>query len=386
MKRFLLAIALFLTACSNAAPTPSATHQTPTALTARTTVNAPSTSTPLSTSTSEPTSLPSPTATATATATRTPTPSASPTATATATATPLPTATSTPDPYAGLTVADLATRDYGGGVLTVEETLAANGIFTRTLVSHPSDGLTVYGFMNTPVGEGPFPVVVVNHGYVSPAGYSTLAYTTRYADALARAGYIAIHPNYRNYPPSDEGPNPFRIGYTVDVLNLVALVRDQAGQPGPLQRADRENIGLWGHSMGGGVTLRAITVDPEIKAAVLYGSMSGDEKKNHEKILIWSNGERGQEELNTPEEDLERISPIFHLERIRSAVSVHHGELDGTVPLEWSVDLCQRLDALGKTVECFTYPGQPHTFRGDGDQLFIQRIIAFFDRFLKNDA
>jgi dipeptidyl aminopeptidase/acylaminoacyl peptidase len=127
-------------------------------------------------------------------------------------------------------------------------------------------------------------------------------------------------------------------------------------------------------------------VDPSIKAAVLYGSMSGDEKKNHEKILIWTNGQRGQEELNTPEEDLERISPIFHLDRIESAISVHHGELDGTVPLEWSVDLCQRLDELGKTVECFTYPGQPHTFRGDSDQLFIQRIIAFFDRFLKNDT
>jgi dipeptidyl aminopeptidase/acylaminoacyl peptidase len=45
--------------------------------------------------------------------------------------------------------------------------------------------------------------------------------------------------------------------------------------------------------------------------------------------------------------------------------------------------LCARLTALGKSVECFTYPGQPHTFFGDGDQLFIQRTIAFFDTHLK---
>jgi dipeptidyl aminopeptidase/acylaminoacyl peptidase len=138
--------------------------------------------------------------------------------------------------------------------------------------------------------------------------------------------------------------------------------------------------------MGGGVALRAITVDPDVKAAVLYGSMSGDERKNHERILTWSGGQRGQEELATPEEDLQRISPIFHLERIRAAVSIHHGEGDATVPPEWSTELCVRLGELGKTAECFTYPGQPHTFRGEGDLLFSQRVTAFFDRLLKRES
>jgi dipeptidyl aminopeptidase/acylaminoacyl peptidase len=172
----------------------------------------------------------------------------------------------------------------------------------------------------------------------------------------------------------------------VDVLNLVAVIEEQGGQPGPLQAADPHNIGLWGHSMGGGITLRAITVAPQIKAAVLYGSMSGDERKNHEKILVWSGGQSGQEELDTPEEDLQRISPIYHLARIAAAVSVHHGELDGTVPPEWSAELCQRLEGLGKAVECFSYPGQPHTFQGEGDQLFMRRVIEFFDRYLKGGA
>ena len=50
------------------------------------------------------------------------------------------------------------------------------------------------------------------------------------------------------------------------------------------------------------------------------------------------------------------------------------------MPLEWSLDLCRRLEDLGKTVECFTYQGLPHTFRGAGDQLFMQRTVDFFDR------
>jgi dipeptidyl aminopeptidase/acylaminoacyl peptidase len=313
------------------------------------------------------------------------TPTPTPTPTPTATPTPTSTLTPTPDPYAGLTIAGLAAREYGGGEMRVEEVLAVTDAFTRSLITYPSDGLTIYGFMNVPrpvEGEGPFPVVIVLHGYISPDVYTTLAYTARYADALARAGYIAIHPNLRNFPPSDEGPDPFRVGIATDVLNLIALVREHGGKPGPLEQADPQRIGVWGHSMGGGAAIRVITVDPGIKAAVLYGSMSADERQNYERIQEWSSGERGAEELATPEEDLRRISPIYHLERIQAAVSIHHSDADATVPLEWSLDLCERLEALGKTVECFTYEGLPHTFNGAGDQLFMQRYIDFFDRHL----
>jgi len=221
------------------------------------------------------------------------------------------------------------------------------------------------------------------HGYINPAVYNTLDYTTRYADALARAGYLVLHPNLRNYAPSDTGPNPFRAGYAVDVLNLAALAREQGGRPGPLAAADAGVVGLWGHSMGGGISIRAMTASPGVRAVALYGAMSGDEQANYERILAWSGGSDGPEELATPPEDLERISPIYHLERVQAAVSIHHGEADGTVPVIWSLDLCERLKALGKTAECYTYPGQPHTFVGDGDQLFMARVQAFFDAWLR---
>jgi dipeptidyl aminopeptidase/acylaminoacyl peptidase len=283
-----------------------------------------------------------------------------------------------------LTIADLTSRTYGGGELSIEEVMAVTAAFTRSLVSYPSEGLTLYGFMNTPQGQGPFPVALVMHGYIPPENYNTIAYTTRYADALAQAGYLVIHPNYRNYPPSDEGPDPFRVDHSVDVLNLIAIIRAQAGQPGPLQMADPSFIGMLGHSMGGGITLRTITISNQVQAAALYGAMSGDEQRNYEKIFEWSGGQRGLEEMNTPAEDLQRISPIFYLDRISAAVSIHHGDNDGTVPLAWSVELCDQLQALTKVVECFTYPGQPHTFQGEGDQLFMQRVVDFFKRVQEN--
>jgi len=314
-----------------------------------------------------------------------------PSGTSTAVATATPTNTSTPDPYAAYTLEYLAGRSYGGGELQVIETMGVNSFFTRTLVAFPSDGLSMYGFMNTPqdsrrtfTPEGGLAVIITLHGYVPTEGYNTLDYTTGYADVLARAGFLVIHPNLRGYPPSEDGDNLYRVGMAIDILNLIANIKEQAGKPGPLALADPNAIGIWGHSMGGGISTRVITISPDVQAAVLYGAMSGDEQQNYERIYnYFSNRTRGLEELNTPPEAFQRISPIHFLGRIQAAVSIHHGQNDLDVPLAWSQDLCQRLQALGITVECFTYEGQPHTFYGDGEQLFNQRAIQFFDQILR---
>jgi len=334
------------------------------------------------------------------TATSTPTPQPVPTKTATISPTPAPTetptVTPTPDPYAAYAIEYLDQRSYGGeGQVEIIETLGENDYFTRYLFSYPSDGLMIYGFLNIPKGQGTqtdsdnalpeaYPVVIALHGYIDPEIYDTIDYTTRYADSLAREGYLVLHPNLRGYPPSDDGGNLFRVGMAVDVLNLIALVVAQAGQPGALEHADASRIGLWGHSMGGGISTRVMTVSSDVDAVVLYGAMSGDDRANFERIYgYFSNGTRGLEELDAPEEAFQRISPINYLDQVNAAVSIHHGKLDPDVPLAWSLDLCRRLRDLQVEVECFTYDGQAHTFHGEGDVLLMQRTVLFYDRYLK---
>ncbi|MCB8945092.1 MAG: alpha/beta fold hydrolase [Ardenticatenaceae bacterium] len=296
------------------------------------------------------------------------------------------TATITPDPYAPLTIAALAAREYGGGLLDIVDTLEPLDeaeTFTRYLITYPSDGLTIHGYMAVPKEGGKFPVAIVLHGYIDPADYETIAYTRRYVDSLAEAGYFVIHPNFRNYPPSDSGDNPYRIGYAIDVLNLIAIIREQSQDPfGYLRRADADDINLWGHSMGGGVALRVITVNNEdyLQTAVLYASMSGDEALNYERIREWTGGANGPFEMAASPEMLQAISPIYHLDRIHAAISIHHSEADETVPIAWSNDLCAQLQTLQKPVECFTYYAIPHTFRGSGDALFMERVIRFFNQ------
>lgn len=358
-----LAASLWLSACT---PPPAAD---PAALNSATTQ--PATVQLLPSPTSRPSLVPTPTPSP-----RSPTPTATPTLTPTATVTP--TATLNP-----LSIAGLAARAYGGGALQIDKTLQVTQAFTRTLIGYPSDGLHIAGFMNTPAGPGPFPVVIVLHGFIEPENYVLTPYTTSYADALARAGYLVIHPNLRNFPPSDNSSDLFRTGLAIDALNLIALVKQQAGQPGPLALAQPDAIGLWGHSMGGGVALRVLATSSDVDAAVLASAVSGDDKANFDYLFRATKGVKGKEERSTPDEVVAQIAPIHHLDRVQAPVSIHHGRQDPGIPVTTSEELCQRLRILEKPVECFLYPNEAHIFGPAGTELLMQRSIEFFDRHLK---
>jgi len=294
-----------------------------------------------------------------------------------------PTLSPTPDPYYLYTNEYLRSRLYGGGKIEFLEVLEQNIFFTRYSIRYFSDGLSIHGFANIPNDEGPHPVIIALHGYIDPAIYYTLDYTTHYADALANAGYIVLHPNLRGYPPSDDGENLFRVGMAIDVLNLIGIVKTQSGAAGdPLQNANPNLIGLWGHSMGGRISTRVLTVSDDIRAAVLYAAMSGDEQKNYEAIREWSGDTRGLDELYIPTEVLPRVSSMYFFDHITAAVSIHHGMADQLVPVEWSVLTCDQLKSLGKNVECRYYENMPHTFYGKGDEEFIQNTVRFFSEYL----
>jgi len=312
------------------------------------------------------------TATPTITLTPTPTPTIAPTATVNR----LITLTPTPEPYRDLYMETLMARKYGGGVL--EDMGNLNGAlgFTRKLFRYRSDGLDLYGFINIPAGEGPFPVIVMAHGYIDPAEFSTLDYSVRYADALTEAGYIAIHPNLRGYGPSQNGENVLGIGDTIDVLNLIALVRQQAGSEGLLKTADGERIGLWGHSMGGAIVMRTLIADTQVKAGLLYASINMDEAIN---LSHFDKDGRGNEKVEASRAVLSLLSPKDYLDAVEVPVAIFHGGKDEVVPATWSRNLCTMLSDMNKNVTCWEYPDQLHTFQNSGDTQFIGEMIAFFE-------
>lgn len=281
-----------------------------------------------------------------------------------ATPTLIPEATSTPEPNE-FSLEALKNRTYGNGEFTVDRLWYTYDLFERYYVIYDSDDLSIHGYVNVPYGKGPHPVIIALHGYIQPEEYVTLDYTTRYADDLAQAGYIVLHPNLRNFPPSDslDRRRDSNTGYTIDVLNLLAYLRKMAGKEGIFESADFNRIGIWGHSIGGSIAMRTMSVEPDtFKAAVLYGTVS----QRYGTILD--------------------SSDIYNFSEVESKFSVHHGENDDVIPVEQSQKLCGQLEQLGKDHECYYYEGQPHTFNRDqwADPLFKQRTIEFFDKYVKN--
>jgi len=276
-----------------------------------------------------------------------------------------PTSTIVPTPILNpFSLESLARRSYGDGEFNIEYTWERQEEFVRYKVNYSSDNLTIHGFVNIPEGKGPFPVVVALHGYILASQYETLDYSTRYADSIARTGYIVLHPNMRNSPPSDSVRRirDYQSGYTIDVMNMLAHVREMAGQPGIFENADLSRIGIWGHSLGGGTALRVVGLVDEIKAAVLYAAVS----------QRYTNASTGIE--------------IFDYEGNNAAFSIHHGQDDEVISVDWSQKLCEQLQDAGKQPECYFYDDQPHTFyrQGEGDALFIKRTIEFLDIYLKD--
>ena len=167
-------------------------------------------------------------------------------------------------------------RDYKntGSKLTLEETLDPGINYSRYIASYISEGNKIYGLLTVPDGDVPdtgWPLIMFNHGYIPPTQYATTERYVTYQDGFARSGYITFKSDYRGHGRSEGqaaggyGSN----GYTIDVLNaLVTLEHYTRGVTPPIDNlfVDRKRIGMWGHSMGGFITLRAMVVRPEIKA------------------------------------------------------------------------------------------------------------------------
>lgn len=286
------------------------------------------------------------------------------------------------DQYTQYTIGALRVHAYGGGQVEDLGVMTQNGTFTRHSIRYKSDGLNIYGFVNVPRGNGPFPVIVMIHGFVDPATYQTLDYTTDLADAFASNGYLVLHPNLRNFPPSDNGDAMFRAGYAIDVLNLIALMRENSGKPGLFEKANAARIGLWGHSLGGEIALKVAVVAPYINAVLLYSSLSGDEKKNSQLMKILAGTSENLKELQAPDQVFDAVSPDRFYRDIHAAVQLHQGTADTTVPVAWAKETCQKLGDVGVDLRCFYYQGAEHTFVSRYWVDFGPRTDVFFQKYL----
>ena len=340
--------------------------------------------------------LPSPTPT------QTPLPTESPTPTPTPAPTDTPTPTATPTPSHPLAIETMRQQTYPGSEITIERTLQPGANYDRYVASYLSEGFRIYALLTVPRGqkpEGGWPVILFNHGYIPPAQYRTTERYVAYVDALARSGYIVFRSDYRGHGNSEgEAANGYATpAYTIDVLNAVAAIK---GFPD----ADPSRIGMWGHSMGGGITLRIMVTTSDVKAGVIWaGTVASYPELLKRRWAAAGAGEGSPlptlepnsrrwewvpemlESYGAPEENpafYAAISPNTYLADLSGPVQLHHGTADASVPVAYSEMLAAQIEAVGKPVELFTYQGDNHNISGNFSRA-MTRSVRFFDTYVK---
>jgi fermentation-respiration switch protein FrsA (DUF1100 family) len=351
-------------------------------------------------------------ATSTSVASVTPAPSATPAATATPTASGSTTNSTSdngertieeqwalragPDDPHPLTIEYLRGQEYPGSEITIEQTLSAGSNYNRYLVSYRSEGLKIYAYMTIPLGAKPatgWPVVVFNHGYIPPTVYRPTERYIAYQHAFASNGYIVFRPDYRGHADSEgEAVGAYSDpGYTIDVLNAISSVKAHSD-------ADPNRLGLWGHSMGGYITARAMVVRDDIKAGVIWAGVVGSypdmleswTRRNTVPSSIPQRARRWRqvlvEQYGAPDENPEfwaSISANNYLGDLSGPIQLHHGTNDADVPVLFSELLYNETLTAGKTAEFYIYQGDDHNLSANLSTA-LQRSVAFFDQYVKN--
>lgn len=297
-----------------------------------------------------------------------------------------------------LSIEYMRKQSYPGSDLTIEETLSSGSNYNQYIASYYSEGLKIYALLTIPKGKKPddgWPVILFNHGYISPEVYSTTQRYLSYVDAFARNGYIVFKPDFRGNGKSEgqAGSAYYSTSYVIDDLNALSSIKKYPD-------ANPDKIGVWGHSMGGNITLKDLVIAPnDIKAAVIWGGVVGsynDLINNWQHRVsyqpapedLYLRNKNRQDLINkygTPQSNpvfWNSIDPTNFVSDITAPVQLDVGGADNEVPNDFSKSLYDKLQSLGKVSEYYVYPGSDHNI-SQGFNLAMQRSISFFDSYLK---
>jgi pimeloyl-ACP methyl ester carboxylesterase len=288
---------------------------------------------------------------------------------------------------------------------------ALQGIQQQVL-SFSVDGLRQFALVLQPEGPAPengWPTLLINHGHhPNPQQYGRIANgeTNRPGDyyralplAFARQGFLVLVPDFRGHNDS-EGAEFARGPLESNWYSRDSIVAFRAMDSIP--QASRKNRFMWGHSMGGAVTLRAIlALGNRVKAASIWSSTTTDSHKgalyyslNHPDIEDSLSGSKTA--LNTLRSETTALPFDYisdqgdasrFINELETPINIHHSVLDlKSTPYHWSVELAGKLFASNKSYNLYSYKGDRHLFEGENLSTAIHRDIAFFKSLLTKES
>lgn len=246
----------------------------------------------------------------------------------------------------------------------------------------------ISGLLNVPEKGGNDPVIVMFRGFVDKRAYITGEGTRNSGEYFAQNGFITMSPDFLGYGESDKASNSSiedRFQTYVTAVTLLFSVKNLNSALESIRhntRANTEQIGIWGHSNGGQITLSVLEITGKPYPTVLWAPVS---KPFPYSVLYYTdefddNGKALRRVLADFEKDydIEKYSLTNYYRWINAPIQLHQGDADEAVPQKWSDQLMKKLKTLNKNIVYFTYHGENHNFNLGSWTTVINRSLSFF--------
>jgi dipeptidyl aminopeptidase/acylaminoacyl peptidase len=268
--------------------------------------------------------------------------------------------------------------------LTTSSTAPAGLVEPKLHRFESFDGESIPVFLFSPVGEGPFPVVVMVHG--GPEAQWVPEWHVNYvplAQHLVSRGYAVAVPNVRGSTGYGK-----RYEHLDDIALRLDSVRDLAALHHWLaerQEIDGSRAVLYGRSYGGYMVLAGLAFQPQLWAAGIESVGISNLVAFLENTSPYRRAVREREygSLERDRDFLVEASPITHVDAMRAPLFIQHGANDPRVPLAESEEIARVLREKGIRCELVVYPDEGHSIAKLSNRIdSFTRAVAFLDEVL----
>ncbi|MFQ1003044.1 S9 family peptidase [Modestobacter sp. SSW1-42] len=248
----------------------------------------------------------------------------------------------------------------------------------RETTATAPDGYPVHGWVTTPPGPGPHPVLLTVHGGpFAQYGWTLFDETQAYVEA----GYAVLMCNPRG--SSGYGQAHGRVIKEhmgeLDADDVLAFLDAALTDPA----LDSSRVGLMGGSYGGYMTTLLLGRTDRFVAGI-------SERAFNDPVSFVGSSDIGfffpDEYVGTDPERIAAQSPMAHAHRITTPTLVVHSEEDWRCPLEQGTRLYVELKRRGVPTELLLFPGEGHELSRSGRPAHrrarLEHVLRWWGRWL----